>query len=403
MKLLIAGLCVPYKSGQPSQPSRNGIQQRPPTHISPSHRYPDTNQATSDQHYKFSLIACSLHCIHIAPSLDTVLARQGGGGYTLEIMPSNTIQTNDLYYEVPVALAPFISSTLLLMKLYNWQRSQYYQLLNLVDTTMEQTSSLMTKLQGATGFTKFNDLPPEIRIKIWQYAMPEERTVVIKSPYVRHREIPTSLEGALPQSFDEETWQSTTQVPALLHVNAEARHEALKHYTLSLGVGKVQPRVYIDFNRDTIFFGNSELKPECSSLWAETKDLNKVQRLAVVPEGAWRVLRWKKVDLNSLQKMIFVHDTDKVKLGPWPQLVEDRQSETDMSLETELEQQIQLLEDVAMDGPQSTALDSPMKKRMQAAREELDTLMMVLPTQWEKEPVVSTAVFQKTRGDRWVC
>ncbi|KAI1635313.1 hypothetical protein F4809DRAFT_461268 [Biscogniauxia mediterranea] len=264
---------------------------------------------------------------------------------------------------------------------------------------MEQASLLLTKPLGPTSFTKFNELPPELRIKIWQHAMPEARTVVIKSPSTRNTQTPKSLDGALSHTCDEEeeTWQSTTQIPALLHVNAEARYEALKHYTLSFGVGGRQSRIYVDFSRDTIFFGHAELKPECSSLWASTQDLNKIQRLAVVPEGAWRVLRWKKVDLNSLQKMIFVHDTDKVKLGPLPQLIEDASAE---EVYAELEEQIKLLDEAEVMGEPAPIPDS-MKKRMQAAREELDTLTQVLPTQWEKEPAVSTAVFRKGRGDRW--
>ncbi|KAI1771912.1 hypothetical protein F4818DRAFT_194440 [Hypoxylon cercidicola] len=317
-------------------------------------------------------------------------------------MPRRNSQTPSLYYDVSVAIIPLISSILLLIRLYHWQRSQYYQLRNLIDNTMEQTlSRLSSKTERPTTFPKFNELPPELRIKIWQDAMSDSRTVVVKSPYARQRHTHRSLEEAMSQVHDqEETWYSTTQIPALLHVNAEARHEALKHYTLSLGVGRAQPRVYVDFNRDTIFFGNSELKPECSPLWASTRDLNQVQRLAVVPEGSWRVLRWKKVDLNSLEKIIFVHDTEKFELGPLPQLIVDAPQEVGIDL---LEAQAQRLEELQLQQElQEDNTMDPMKKRMQAAREEIDTLMMVLPTHWEKEPAVSTAVFRKSCGDRWL-
>ncbi|KAI1376431.1 hypothetical protein F4677DRAFT_78029 [Hypoxylon crocopeplum] len=319
-------------------------------------------------------------------------------------MPRRTSQVPSLYYDVPVAVIPLISSILLLIRLYRWQRSRYYQLLNLLDNTMEQTlSRLSNRTQSPTTFTKFGELPPELRIKIWQYAMPGPRTVVAKSPYRKQQQTPKSLEEALSESHDQaETWYSTTQIPALLHVNAEARHEALKHYKLSLGAGGLQPRIYVDFSRDTVFFGNSELKPECSPLWASTRDLNQVQRLAVVPEGAWRVLRWKKVDLNSLEKMIFVHDTEKLELGPLPQLIEDEPQEIETTL---LAEQVQRLEDLQFQREsqeRSPTLD-PTKKRMQAAREEIETLMIVLPTQLVKEPAVSTAVFRKSSGDRWLC
>ncbi|OTA98427.1 hypothetical protein M426DRAFT_28473 [Hypoxylon sp. CI-4A] len=326
-------------------------------------------------------------------------------------MPRIGSQTQSLYYDVPVAVIPLISSILLLIRLYRWQQSQYYQLLNLIDNTMEQTiSHVSRRAQAPTSFTKFKELPPELRIKIWQHAMPNARTVVVKSPHTKPAQAPRSLEEAMSKSPDQEpTWSSATQIPALLHVNAEARHEALKHYKLSLGVGNAQPRIYVDFQRDTIFFGNSELKPECSSLWASTRDLDRVRRLAVVPEGAWRVLRWKKVDLNSLEKMIFVHDTDDFELGPLPQLIEDEPQtigteildEQPRQLEAE---ELEISEEARQEESQEDATqDDPMKKRMQAAREELNTLMMVLPTHWEKEPAVSTAVFRKSRGDRWSC
>ncbi|KAI1266524.1 hypothetical protein F5Y18DRAFT_416363 [Xylariaceae sp. FL1019] len=296
-------------------------------------------------------------------------------------------QLSNLYFEIPSALAPFLKLISII----------YYQLLDLVDTTMEQTSSLINKFHGATSFTKFNKLPPELRIKIWQHAMPDARTVVVKSPFSQQKQTPASLEDVLPKMYDDEqTWQSTTQIPALLHVNAEARYEALKHYSLSLAVGKRQPRIYVDFERDAVFFGNAEIKQECSHLWAETRDLEKIQRLAVVPEGAWRVLRWKKVDLDSLEKIIFVHDTDKMKPCSLPQLVEDDESEIETSLETELEQQIKILEATATEEAEEVrppTHKSPMKKRMQSARGELDTLMMVLPTQWQREPIITTAVF----------
>ncbi|KAI1806413.1 hypothetical protein F4811DRAFT_147479 [Daldinia bambusicola] len=320
------------------------------------------------------------------------------------IMPARTSHIPSIYYDVPVAIIPLVSSILLLIRLYRWQQSQYYQFLNLIDSTMEGTlTRFSSKLQSPTTFNKFNELPPELRVKIWQYAMPDPRTVVVKSPYSEQKQTPRSLEEAISDPHSQgEAWYSNTQIPALLHVNAEARYEALKHYKLSLGVGSLQPRIYIDFSRDTLFFGNSELKPECSSLWASTLGLDEVQRLAVVPEGAWRVLRWKKVDLNSLQRIIFVHDTEKLELGPLPQLVEDEPQNIEAEL---LEGQVLRLEELQsqQEWQENGSILGPMKKRMQAAREEIDTLMMVLPTQWDMEPALSTAVFRKSRGDRWAC
>ncbi len=262
---------------------------------------------------------------------------------------------------------------------------------------MEQTSPLIIRAQGADSFVKFRELPAELRIKIWQFAMPAARTVVIKSPYSQ-KTVPISLDKVLPQAVDDgETWQSTTQVPALLHVNAEARYEALKHYSLTLGVGKAQPRVYIDFSRDTLFFGDAELTPECSPLWTKTKDFEKIRRLAIVPEGAWRALHWTRdVDLTSLQTLIFVHDAEKTRPGYLSQLVEDEPSVAKLSLQLGLEQQVQQLEAAVTEA--ELEIENPMKQRIQAARQELETLKMVLPARWEKELVVSTAVFRESRA-----
>lgn len=315
-------------------------------------------------------------------------------------MPRGTAQTAN-FQDLSLLADPLISSAAALARLYQWQRSELPNLINdTMDPILSAVESMMTSSSHPT-FSRFGELPPEIRIKIWQAAMPDARTVVVKSPYGRGNTsasrpdaTPKSLDGAVvPLVDDAETWTSNTQIPALLHVNAEARHEALKHYTLSLGVGEHEPRIYVDFSRDTLFFGNAELKPECSSLWAATRDMDKVHRLAVVPEGAWRVLRWKKVDLNSLQKMIFVHNTEKLVLGPTPQLVED-------DVDDDIQELVERIER-AHESTTAATEEKAMKKRMQEAREELDGLMTVLPTQWEQEPAVATAVFKKSRGDRW--
>lgn len=174
------------------------------------------------------------------------------------------------------------------------------------------------------------------------------------------------------------------------------------HYKLALGVGDHPPRIYVDFARDTLFFGNLELKPECSSLWSSTKDFEKVRRLAVVPEGAWRILRWKKAELNRLQKMTFVHDTEKLELGPTPQLVEDEaQDDNDEQQPEELPGRTSEAREGETEATALTAEDATTK-RILAAREELETLMLVLPTQWESQPAVATAVFKMGPGDREV-
>jgi len=271
-------------------------------------------------------------------------------------------------------------------------------------------AALTQESSHASAFNKFRELPAELRVKIWQHAMPEARTIAIKAPPTTYHEPLVSLEGAMFTANEDvrpaETWQSAAQVPALLHVNSEARHEAHKHYHLALGVGKAQPRIYVDFARDTIFIGHEQLRDHTASLWASTQDLSKIQRLAIVPEGAWRVLTWGKADLDALLKIIFVDQADDVELGAEPHLVEDVPREIDAAdVEAQLGQAPDVVQGQAQSQASRVSLEScltkyyvpvhPMKQRMQAAREELDTLMHVLPTLWEKEPIVSTAVFKR--------
>lgn len=277
---------------------------------------------------------------------------------------------------------------------------------------------LFEAMESCSNFTNFKDLPPELRIKIWQHAITGPRTVIVESPFTRPpKPMPRSLEDALSRActedtVNEDTWWSRTAIPSLLHVNTEARHEALKHYQLSLGAGTAQPKVYVDFSRDTLFFGHAELKPECSGLWASTKDLQRVRRLAVVPEGSWRVMHWQKVGLGALERIIFTHETDDLCIGSRHQLAEDAPSVCTEVAPNICMQDRDLLEPQAegdrrqLGGGESTqesamavsCAQDPVKKRMQAAREEMDILLEVVPTQWIKTPVVSTAVFRERPG-----
>jgi len=195
--------------------------------------------------------------------------------------------------------------------------------------------SIPTQVLETNTFHKFGNLPPEIRIRIWQYSMPEPRLIVIKSPFhtTPQSQEPSSLADMLARLYGNSTsclenpqcWRSKTPPPALLHVNAEARHETLKIYRLSLGVRDSAPRIYIDFERDTLFFGDTEIEHACDALWAHTPDLRLAKRLAIVPEGAWRVLRWwEDMELNSLRKIVFVHGSEVLNnMVPLPALIED--------------------------------------------------------------------------------
>ncbi|OBR11769.1 hypothetical protein CH63R_04065 [Colletotrichum higginsianum IMI 349063] len=72
-------------------------------------------------------------------------------------------------------------------------------------------------------FAPFPRLPPELRLKIWNHALPPRTLLASHAPN-----------------------------PSLLSVNREARHEALRRYTLVRLNTWGDRRIYIDFQRDSI-------------------------------------------------------------------------------------------------------------------------------------------------------
>jgi len=102
------------------------------------------------------------------------------------------------------------------------------------------SSSVTRTFTSPKGFPFFPKLPPEIRARIWEMITEDGRTVVVCS----------RTGGGLRSS-----------VPPLLQVCSESRAVGLKHYALCFsGLEKpnsantVPPRVYFNFDRDTLFF-----------------------------------------------------------------------------------------------------------------------------------------------------
>lgn len=99
----------------------------------------------------------------------------------------------------------------------------------IVPNTAEYLSSVMA-------FTLFPQLPPEIRCSIFLLASDSEPRIV-------------------PIHYDEETisYRPRIKPPAILHVNRECRHEALKVYhELRLGQ-KVNTGCYINPSKDSVY------------------------------------------------------------------------------------------------------------------------------------------------------
>lgn len=91
---------------------------------------------------------------------------------------------------------------------------------------------------AAQTFTLFPNLPTEIKRKIYRHMMPGPRSV-----HLTFRKHNTNF------------LKSSTPIPVLLHLNRDARSEALKTYQLYFGTSKNPSKVYFNPKIDTLYFG----------------------------------------------------------------------------------------------------------------------------------------------------
>lgn len=96
-------------------------------------------------------------------------------------------------------------------------------------------------------FVFFSNLPAELRLQIWQYAVCFERVVEIQC-----------MSGTIGFRHG-----ATPRPPAVLHACRESRHEALKAYKVCFGTKKDPKSIYINPARDILFFR----VPEQSETW----------------------------------------------------------------------------------------------------------------------------------------
>ncbi len=107
----------------------------------------------------------------------------------------------------------------------------------------------MTNSSCLATFTVFPELPFELRLKVWKYVAPGPRTVTIS--YESHA---TRYKGKNISRFDG--WGTPDPPPVILHICHESREEALKSYKLAFGSHFHAAKIYFDFSKDTLRFGN---------------------------------------------------------------------------------------------------------------------------------------------------
>lgn len=182
---------------------------------------------------------------------------------------------------------------------------------------------------GCDTFPQFARLPAEIRLQIWEEALPGARAVMLRAPSAasdalrdqlkflprllrarRSRNVGNgtrSRANAADASNDDNGssdgsnnqasgrtagWTSPTPPPAMLHVCSESRAVALKRYSLVFATtgdnGGGDGRIYADLSRDVVCLSSAEVAgAACEALWRRTRDLGQVRHLAVAAPACW--------------------------------------------------------------------------------------------------------------------
>lgn len=93
-------------------------------------------------------------------------------------------------------------------------------------------------------FTKFPELPTELRLKIWGYAAMTQRLLELQYCIVDRK------------------FFSFQRLPAILHTSQESRSVGLCYYHLSFGTDKHPPGTYFNSNDDIVYFGAEQYGDE---------------------------------------------------------------------------------------------------------------------------------------------
>lgn len=179
-------------------------------------------------------------------------------------------------------------------------------------------------------FSRFGDLPLEIRQLIWSFAATEPRVIEL-----RHAVDSTSrMHGTdMDEIEDGEIW-SMAEIPPVLHTCRESRAEGLKSYELAFGTQKHDARVFVNFENDIIYLGRrcpmfsvvGRTNGNTMVRSVRTNDLEKILQLAIRSEQSWAmaVNAWDEKKFRSVREIIIVGQSSGQRsfdLGSWPDLM----------------------------------------------------------------------------------
>lgn len=178
----------------------------------------------------------------------------------------------------------------------------------------------------AHSFTKFSQLPPEIRCQIWRESFPGARVVELRDG--------SGQSGRLAAQKYIVPWTSPSDPPTVLHVCRESRAEALRFYEPSFSRCGFPPQIFVNFDRDIIYFGHKTRSDGILDLDGETRDFGKIQHMAIGFSGMSRLVDWQLNKLTALNDIIMVRSMTPgryFKIGKSPKLVEFEQDDRDES------------------------------------------------------------------------
>src|SRR6187402_1059733 len=128
----------------------------------------------------------------------------------------------------------------------------------------------------STSFTRFPDLPTELRLKIWGFAWQAQRVVELQYCIV------------------DRQFFSFQHLPAVLHTSRESREAGLQYYHLSFGTDRHPPGTYFNAANDIVYFGSRQYDDEIEYMLKyfrshadSTDPQDQIQNLALA-EYLWR-------------------------------------------------------------------------------------------------------------------
>jgi hypothetical protein len=167
-------------------------------------------------------------------------------------------------------------------------------------------------MRHAATFPKFPLLPAELRLTIWEFAIPEPRVIRYTSRTYREYN----------RWYHASIYRLEHTIPGILHACYDSRIEALKRYKVALLVDLSRP-VYFDFERDTLEFGDFEALEAFSKLNTKfngsTLEADRIRTLAITLESRMQPHHFKLICSNfgELEELKVREQSSRIEYYWW--------------------------------------------------------------------------------------